>query len=1075
MVIPKSSDPLVEALATRAVSIDELLSSDYEPVVGSKNDIDRAGKRLAAWCRSSCGGDWLLFNQRLERDGLSIAHVLSRFTAVRRGASKGFPKWVDDAIWIEAAFTTKISDVPLTPSEQEVPFAQLFTGVVCEAEKRAWARIDQRDETIFAISCIECLRSSLYVELSEISISSLYRLFRAYRVEKGLNGKQDGLTISKSIYETFIRAMANGGLRSLFMEKPVLLRLIATLTRQWIDNTSELLMRLVSDRQRIFVELLRCEKLSPISWIEGNLSDRHNAGKSVKLITFANKAKVVYKPKDLTVDATLSEMIRNFNSSNAPIDLVTARIILCDSYGWMEYVEHESCRSTKEFSTFFERAGAWLAILHCFVGCDIHEENLIASGAYPVVTDLEMILQSDIGDFLSTSTTPAAFEEASASVSNSVLTVGLLPSYGRSERNSIFWFGGMNSNPSRPLRVQWHAVNTDRMKPVRVPGDLQGMPNLPHQNGEYASLTAHLEAFVSGFLNYATFLRDTVHSRSDMFEQFRETPVRTVIRPTRAYQMLLQRLRNDQLMEDGIVWSAEADFFARLADWEHDDDVLWPLYRGERDALIALDVPYFISSTGSDEVRTQGGHQVKTGRLTGLRRAADRLDGLSDAELAWQTVVIRQSAASRFETRSAEHTALLTGAASDQPQCSMFLKEANQVATDIAEYAVVRSESASWIGLDWLGDSDFAQLKALGPDLYNGVAGIAIFLAGHAAATGCDYSSVLALTALSHLTKCFKSKSRYRNARAVGIGGATGLGSIVYALSVVGTILRENPLLENAVELMELFTEELITADTSLDVMDGCAGAVLGLLRVYRDTRNTYALDRAIRCGEHLLGQERVGVAGCRSWLGSATRNRPLAGVSHGASGFAYALSSLASTAGIASFAAAAGECVEYERSLYNSGRANWPDLRGEGEPLWSCSWCHGAPGIGLVRLAMSAMNLGTLNPRLTREKLLEDVEFALDAVKREWPNSTDTLCCGTLGSISFARAAGQHLDDSSLRSFASQRLASVVHAATSLGDYKWYCGLRRLNVGLFRGLAGVGYSCLQEIDTSLPNILVWE
>ena len=51
-------------------------------------------------------------------------------------------------------------------------------------------------------------------------------------------------------------------------------------------------------------------------------------------------------------------------------------------------------------------------------------------------------------------------------------------------------------------------------------------------------------------------------------------------------------------------------------------------------------------------------------------------------------------------------------------------------------------------------------------------------------------------------------------------------------------------------------------------------------------------------------------------------------------------------------FAKAASECIAFENSSYDAERNNWPDLRGDGEPAWPCQWCHGAPGIGLARIA---------------------------------------------------------------------------------------------------------------------------
>ena len=80
---------------------------------------------------------------------------------------------------------------------------------------------------------------------------------------------------------------------------------------------------------------------------------------------------------------------------------------------------------------------------------------------------------------------------------------------------------------------------------------------------------------------------------------------------------------------------------------------------------------------------------------------------------------------------------------------------------------------AAWIGLDWLGDSEVAQLVPLGADLYNGTPGIAVFLAAHAALAGRAASMELALAAVSHLRTNLKSRNAARMARSLGLGTAT--------------------------------------------------------------------------------------------------------------------------------------------------------------------------------------------------------------------------------------------------------------------------------------------------------------
>ena len=63
--------------------------------------------------------------------------------------------------------------------------------------------------------------------------------------------------------------MKSGGFRRLFEEKPVLLRLIAVLTRQWIDTSREFVIRLDADLPAIRRDILRSNADSPVARIEG--------------------------------------------------------------------------------------------------------------------------------------------------------------------------------------------------------------------------------------------------------------------------------------------------------------------------------------------------------------------------------------------------------------------------------------------------------------------------------------------------------------------------------------------------------------------------------------------------------------------------------------------------------------------------------------------------------------------------------------------------------------------------------------------------------------------------------------
>jgi type 2 lantibiotic biosynthesis protein LanM len=1050
-------DAFYERLRFRAATIDELLSDAFEPSPDANSEADMTARRFAAWCRAAAAGDQSLFARRLERDRLTMEQVRVRLTAARPRLCTPRPAWIDDAVWIEAALQGAAAPaLPMGGPDREFAFEELFLPLVAAAETRLWQDIGAAARNNLDDSARACFSRALLAELSALAAPAIYERFSRARGASG--------------YAEFIIDMKSGGMRRLFEDKPVLLRLLATLIRQWIDASREFVLRLEADLPALRRELLTSGG-ARVTAIEGDLSDLHNGGRSVRIVSFADGVRLLYKPKDLRLDVAWHDLIGRLNRADPPVTLQAPRALARDGYGWTEFIDHVGCADTAACGRFFRRAGAWLALLHVFVATDMHQENMIAAGEHPVPIDLETILQPSAEEHKTNEPEGEAFDAAMDVVANSVMTVGLLPAYGRSADNNVFAMGGMTADWGARTVIKWNDINSNAMRPFKAKEPGETNTNLPHVGGRYAKFADHISDFVAGFADYATFLLRRTRKGDDLFAGFSGLPVRRVIRPTRFYYMLLQRLEDHRSMDDGAVWSAQADFMARLADWDRESDPLWPLQRAERAALLALNVPHFVSPSDGTAIADAVGTTAETAAASGLARARARVQNLNEKEIGWQIEVIEENTGavtSTVDTTAPELAGEDTAVATKET----FLAEADRIAAELSRHAIRRGPGAAWIGLDWLGDAEVFQLVCLGPDLYNGAAGIALFLSAHAAVAGAKPSAELALAAVARLRTNLSSRSAARLARALGTGGATGLGSIVYAFAAMGKLLGDDGLLADADAAAKLFTDELIAADKQLDVTGGSAGAILALLRLYRDTQSPFVLGRAVKCGEHLLAQSRIGPEGRRSWAGQGSGakgpTRGLNGMSHGAAGFAYALAALAAATGRDDFAATAAECIAFEDSTYDAARHNWPDLR-TAEPHWPCQWCHGAPGIGLARLG--ARKRGAIETA----QLATDIAHAATGVAQSSLSGVDTLCCGTLGRIEFFCEAADVLGRSDLRKLAAQRLTAVMARASATGDYRWNAGKRQFNVGLFRGLSGVGYTLLRQADASLPNVLIWE
>jgi lantibiotic modifying enzyme len=302
----------------------------------------------------------------------------------------------------------------------------------------------------------------------------------------------------------------------------------------------------------------------------------------------------------------------------------------------------------------------------------------------------------------------------------------------------------------------------------------------------------------------------------------------------------------------------------------------------------------------------------------------------------------------------------------------------------------------------------------------------------------------------------------------VAIGGFVGLGSFLYAFSCIGELLEEPSLLEEATAMVSLFTPQRIDADESCDVVLGSAGAVLALLALERrcPAAADHCLAAACRCASHLLAR-RVSHAGSpRAWPPVAG-SPPLSGMAHGAAGVCLALLRLFDCTDRPELYEAALEGLAYERELYNPEHQNWRDLR-EATPEFMGAWCHGAPGIGLARLAMLGIVDGP--------EIRADIAAALATIRSVGLEDVDNLCCGNLGRTEILLYAAARLSDPSLAAEAGALASRVVSRAATTGTFALPAQVHSgaPNPSLLTGTAGIGYALLRlAASAQLPCILL--
>ncbi|MDQ4126632.1 MAG: type 2 lanthipeptide synthetase LanM family protein, partial [Actinomycetota bacterium] len=889
---------------------------------------------------------------------------------------------------------------------------------------------------------------------------------------------------SRSLYLKFVRSLADGGLWRLFVTYPVLARQMGTISQLWVKATSELLERLETDRPEL--ERFFDGALGSVVAAKPSLSDRHRDGCTVVALTFASGRRLIYKPKKLGTEVAYNGLLTRLNEWGAPLRFRPLKVLDRSTHGWVEFVEHLPCQNREEARRYYERAGMLLCLFYVLEVTDCHLENIIASGEHPALIDAETLMHHRVH--------PQAFEDgaevqrlANEQFEHSVLRTGLLPRWEVSaDGETTYDLSGLGGTVSQdlPHRVpKWVHINTDRMALKRAPATLPAKANVPVLDDAPLGLHDHGPQLVDGFRRMYWFLFDhrKALAKSDLLRELAQQEVRFVYRPTKIYATLLSNLRDQRYLRDGADRSIYLEQLGRsqlppYGPLPEERSVLWPVFAAERCAMEQGDVPFFTARADSDALIVMPGQEIVNAVMEpSFERVLTRLEALGDTDLQRQVGFIEgslyaYSARDTVATRPTEPTPDEDDGLAGPPTFpEAFVGPALALAEGIRRRAILAEDGgATWISPHYLVQADRYQLQPMGFDLYGGTCGVALFLAAAERFAPQKGYGELGLAAIRPLRSALRERPE-RLANAMGIGGATGLGSVVYSLVRVSRLVGEPQLLEDARWAASLIDEDRISADKSLDVVSGAAGAILGLVALYETLPDRTILERATACAERLIGARTVSETGRLAW---ATLGRTLhTGFAHGAAGITYALLRLYEHAQDSRFLEAAQEGIAYEDTTYSRETRNWASYRREhDEPSYTLQWCYGAPGIGLARLGSSKI--------LDTEQVREDVELALRATMGFGPQGVDRLCCGNLGRTELLLAAGERLCRPELSEVSRERAWRVVTRAERTEGFVLDALLPAQvdDPSLFRGTSGVGYELLRLARPDLlPSVLMWE
>ena len=371
--------------------------------------------------------------------------------------------------------------------------------------------------------------------------------------------------------------------------------------------------------------------------------------------------------------------------------------------------------------------------------------------------------------------------------------------------------------------------------------------------------------------------------------------------------------------------------------------------------------------------------------------------------------------------------------------------------------------------------------SALGPDLYGGSSGIALFLAQLFAITADETCRRTALGAIRRSLRQINRTEVVTEWPMLSV--FCGYAGIAYAATRIATLTADEDLYDQGATVLKRVRES-INEPHVLDIIGGDAGAILALLRLDEMTHIRNYRNVAIALGEELcrsaIRQDTIWTWNAEKVAGKGVGNVFLTGFAHGAAGIALALLELYAATQRMEFLEGARAAFVYEDSCYSPEHRNWPDFRplessiSPSPARYGIAWCHGAAGIALARLSAVRLDTERAHAHLAVAETAVTTTRELVEKARLLDRYDCTLCHG-LGGLLEVLWTAAHLKNSHEDQLYGMTVArELVGKHARLRDWPSGVPSSGPNPSLMIGTAGIGYLLLRLYKPEVvPSILV--
>lgn len=874
--------------------------------------------------------------------------------------------------------------------------------------------------------------------LQDIYIRTFIAVLHEYK-DKGLLEGSD----TKEEYNFFCSKIAGNPEKAeeLLERYPVLERCIEDKTEYTAACYSEVIRHFAGDQEAIRREL--CEGKSPgrITRITGAIADSHNNGRQVLKVHLDCGTELLHKPHSMENERKYGEFL-SWLSEKTGIDQYSYAFLSHEEYSWCSVVKYQTCTSEEQLKNYYKRLGVQLFLTFLLGTKDLHNENVIACGEYPVLIDLETLVNITYNRERKT-----VNEEIYYRLSQSVLYTGLLPFYCWNKDGT-----GINSSAISGISGQQYPFKV----PVVTGGGTSEMrieyfypksretENLATLEGRFFSPGRYKDELTAGF---TAACRAVIAGKGEflrLINGLEDTRSRYLVADTQRYAMLLSSSYHPSLLTDGgdretflyDVWRGRG---------ENDNE----LVECETEELLEGDIPYFYYYLKEKDLHSAKGKVIKDYfSRPAIDILYERLRRLEESDIERQCEYIRLALELMPDSADDCMNRVYKGTYTETAEKGERQKSIRYLTDRLVKYAVWNAErtEVSWFTVQMSSYGKHTwNIMPMNLYLYDGLAGMLLIFQTLCRTDGREEIKEIARTLEEMLFRYTDEVLEFpHRVKSRKTGMYEGEGSVIYTYLLLYRETGEDKYLDYAIRHAKA-AERLLEEDRSYDLLSGNAGAAMVFLYLYEETADSAYIELAGRAVRILAKYAAVQEDG----IGWVTEKGfpPLGGMAHGNSGILMPVMRLWKLTGNREYEELAEQIWRYDEALYDPVINNWRDVRlnicGK-EEAGTVAWCHGAAGILLSRISCYRDAV----TQKWKERMKRDIVRAGEKTADYWKRDSMCLCHGTCGNLWILDRA---LEISG-RTGGKQHVAEKLHLLPQ----------EKLNPGFMDGYGGILYCMLK-------------